>query len=172
VGRGEGAASFVSFAADAGQRLALPVRTFLKGKSAWTGGAYCVTDALLPPRILVAPHRHEVEDQVTIVVSGTVGVWVDGEEEILTPGAYSFRAAGTVHAVFNPGDEPAHAFELTSPGESYEAYMVELGELMAASAPSSQIQELARGAGVTFVDGIAEELCARHGLDPGAALLR
>jgi mannose-6-phosphate isomerase-like protein (cupin superfamily) len=146
-----------------GEALAIP-GAMLKGRASWTDGAYCVTAATLAPRVLMPPHVHVRDVQVTIVVEGTVGTWLDGETSLLTAGGYGLRPAGVPHCVFNPTDEPARFMELTSPGTGFEAYMLAQGEVRARGGSLAEITRLAAEAGIAFVDDELAAVRAAYGL--------
>lgn len=147
-------------------RLPLGPATYVIGRAAWTDGAYTVFDQVVAPRIVTPPHSHAEETQVAIVLSGTVGFWVDGEETLAGPGDYVLRPAGLPHALWNPTDEPARIIEMTSPATRFEAYMERLAELVARSADPAEVEALAGDYGVTFHPEFLADLCERHGVDP------
>ncbi|MDO8210136.1 cupin domain-containing protein [Conexibacter sp. CPCC 206217] len=157
-----------------GEGLPLAMGPFLRGRAEWTAGAYCITDQVIPPRFFAPIHRHAHESQVVLVVSGRVGFYVEGSDEIELPGgSYAYRPAGLMHALWNPTDEPAHVIELTSPGAGFQAYMLAVSELMATGRGSREaVQARAREAGIEFSDAQQDELCARHGVSPSAAFWR
>jgi mannose-6-phosphate isomerase-like protein (cupin superfamily) len=64
----------------------------------------------------VGAHVHEREDQVIVVVSGTVGATVGEEEFELTAGSVVFLPRGIPHAQWNKGDDVARVLEIYTPG--------------------------------------------------------
>ena len=113
----------VALLAEEGVPLAQGPR--LKGQSAWSGGNVCITDAAVPPRTLTPIHKHEHESQVVIVAAGTLAFYVEGSPVVELPaGSYSYRPAGLYHALWNPTDEPAHAYEITSPDPTQAKFNV------------------------------------------------
>lgn len=152
-----------------GTPLAIAPEAFLKGRAEWTDGAYCVTGSVLAPGQIVPPHVHDLEAQVTVVVSGRLGTWVDGEAEVLPAGGYAFRPAGLPHSIFNPFDEPARFLELTSPGERFQEYMLALSALHERGEASPEtIAPLAAAAGIKAVDVDLTPLLAEFGEGGGA----
>jgi quercetin dioxygenase-like cupin family protein len=150
------------------QGLPLAQGPLLKGRSEWTDGRVCITDADIPPRQLTPIHKHAYESQTVLVVSGRLAFWVEGSEVVeLGAGGYAYRPANLYHSLWNPTDEPAHAVEITSPGERFQAYMLEISELTAAGrADKDTIVAAAARAGVTFTDEGMDELCETYGLTP------
>jgi quercetin dioxygenase-like cupin family protein len=151
----------------AGSPLSVGDETSIAGLAGWTGGAFNVLDQVLPPGLIVAPHRHEKEAQAAFVLSGTVGFWVDGEEVELGPGGYIHRPANVPHSLWNGGSEPARMLEITSPGDSFEIYIQAMSDLLdSGGANPDSVAELAGGYGVHFVPGPLADLCERHGVSP------
>ena len=60
-------------------------------------------------------HKHPDQEEVVLVVSGTVEQWMDREKRILNPGDSAFIPAGVVHASFNAGDQPAKIIAILGP---------------------------------------------------------
>lgn len=146
-----------------GQALAVP-GALLKGRASWTDGAYCVTAATLAPRVLLPPHVHAHDVQVTIVIDGTIGTWLDGGTSLLAAGGYALRPARLPHCLFNPTDVPARFMELTSPGAGFEAYMLAQSEIRARGGSLDEIVRLAAETGITFIDDPLPDVCAAYGL--------
>jgi mannose-6-phosphate isomerase-like protein (cupin superfamily) len=134
------------------------------GRAAWMDGAVLVFDQVLAPGALTPAHRHTIETQAAYVVSGTIGFWVDGEEAIVSAGGYVVRPVGTVHALWNAGDEPARMLEITSPAEPHQTFQQELTKLSAAAAPIDEIVALANRYGTFLAPEVTAELCERHGV--------
>jgi quercetin dioxygenase-like cupin family protein len=144
----------ISIAADQGVvPLAIAPETFLKARADWTDGAVCATGSVLRPGAIVPAHVHDTDAQVTIVISGRLGTWVDGEAGVLGAGGYAHRPAGRPHSIFNPFDEPARFLELTTPGERFERYMLALSDLHErGEATPAAIAPLAAAAGISVVE--------------------
>lgn len=94
-------------------------------------GAYAVMEVVLPPRLLVPPHVHTCEDELSIVLDGTLGVRVEDEDYALGVGSFIFKPRGIPHAVWNPGDAPNRCIEIISPG-GLEHYFAELASVVKA----------------------------------------
>jgi quercetin dioxygenase-like cupin family protein len=150
----------VALPVSGGTRFVGPIRSSLKIREEWVGGAFSLTDSTLAPRQIVPPHSHATDDQVTICVKGRIGIWVEGfDDVILEPGDMAFRPAGKPHAVYNPTDEDAHAVEITSPGKAYQAYMLLQSELRASGAATPEkLAEIALTAGVRSYPELARQL--------------
>jgi mannose-6-phosphate isomerase-like protein (cupin superfamily) len=93
-----------------------------------TGGQFSAQSAVLAPRRLVIPQRHEREDEFTFVYRGRIGGLVGEDETEVGDGGFLFKPRGVVHALWNPTDEPAVVVELISPA-GFEHFFEEMGAL-------------------------------------------
>jgi len=84
--------------------------------TAATDGNLVALAAEMPPGLHVDEHTHEDEDQIIVVLHGTIGASVDGEVTMLTEGAVHLMPRGQRHALWNPGPEPARILDLYTPG--------------------------------------------------------
>jgi quercetin dioxygenase-like cupin family protein len=69
-------------------------------------------------------HKHPDQEEVILVIAGTVEQWVDREKRILGPGDSAFIPAGVVHATFNDGDQPAKIVAILGPSVGPTGYEV------------------------------------------------
>jgi quercetin dioxygenase-like cupin family protein len=60
-------------------------------------------------------HKHPDQEEVILVVGGTVEQWVDKERRVLGPGDSAFIPADVVHASFNVGTGPAKIVAILGP---------------------------------------------------------
>ena len=60
-------------------------------------------------------HKHPDQEEMILVLAGTVEQWVDREKRMLGPGDSAFIPAGVAHASFNPGDRPAKIVAILGP---------------------------------------------------------
>jgi quercetin dioxygenase-like cupin family protein len=60
-------------------------------------------------------HKHPDQEEVILVVAGSVEQWVDREKRVLGPGDSAFIPAGVVHASFNVGDREAKIVAILGP---------------------------------------------------------
>ncbi len=105
-----------------------------------TGGRFSSQSAVLAPRELVIPHSHEREDEFTFVFRGRIGGLVGEEETEVDEGGFLFKPRGTVHALWNPTDEPVVVVEFISPA-GFEHFFEEMGALT--DADPRTLQEIA-----------------------------
>jgi quercetin dioxygenase-like cupin family protein len=143
--------------------------TVHKVPSAVTEGRVAIVEHTLPARALAAPlHRHSREDELSIVLAGTIGAQLG--EEVVTAGAgsYVFKPRGQWHTFWNAGDDELRFVELLIPG-GFEGYFARLSPLLAAAgaADPAAIQSLAAEYGIEFDFASVPVLCERHGLTFG-----
>lgn len=125
----------VASASDIGKTISLggTLHTF-KLVSADTGGQFALMEAIVQPHVLVMPHVHTFEDELTIVLEGEGGMRIGDREFQVGPGSYIFIPRGTPHAVWNPTDVPGKAITMFSPA-GVEDYFREMGEIYQMSNP-------------------------------------
>ena len=145
---------------------ALPVDLLVP--SAFSGGTYELHEQPVPPGVLVVPHTHARQDQISVVTAGTLGVLVGDEEFIAPVGSCVLRPRGVVHALWNASTEPARMIEVSSPGAEIEQFFRQFTNLtVAGGATSSAIAELARPYGITYRLDLVPALEERHGVSAG-----
>ncbi|QKY20833.1 cupin domain-containing protein [Halolamina sp. CBA1230] len=80
---------------------------------------------LAPPPESHGPmrHIHPEQDEILEVVSGTLGVWHDGETRTLDAGERAVIPAGDPHRFWNAGDGELHLEGAVTPGLETEVFM-------------------------------------------------
>jgi quercetin dioxygenase-like cupin family protein len=126
------------------------------------GGAYCIVRQSIAPGQLFWPHIHQVEDQIIVVLRGSLGVRVGDREWTAQAGEVVYRPHGEPHTVWNAGSEAVEMLEITSPG-CFDQYFATLGQLTVAGDDAGRAQLLERF-GVKGVSDWAEDLSTRHGV--------
>jgi quercetin dioxygenase-like cupin family protein len=94
--------------------------------TAATGGAVVVLAVDMPVGKHVGEHIHQGEDQITVVLRGSIGATVDDDEVRLEDGAVFLMPRGRRHSLWNAGDQPARLLELYTPG-GFEQVFAEAG---------------------------------------------
>ena len=128
-----------------------------------TGGALAVVEHPIEPGILVPPHVHEREDELTYVIEGELGARIGDEEHVLTAGSYLWKPRGVPHAFWNASPSPARLLDVIVPA-GFQRFFVELAELLARGASSDEIDEAGHRYGHTIVAAWIPELERRHGV--------
>jgi quercetin dioxygenase-like cupin family protein len=131
-------------------------------------GSISIVEHVFSPGVLVPPHRHTREDEISYVVDGELGFRSDGREVALAAGGYIVKPRGELHSMWNAGDRPARMIEIISPA-GFEAYFVELAAAVAAAGglPAPDVRSaIAARYGLEFDLAEVPDLIARHGLLP------
>ena len=131
-------------------------------------GAISIVEHTFDPGILVPPHRHTREDEISCVISGEIGFRSNGREVSLGAGGYIVKPRGELHSMWNAGSEPARMIEIVTPA-GFEKYFVELAQATAAAGgrpDPSVIAPIAERFGLSFDFNEVPDIVARHGLRP------
>jgi quercetin dioxygenase-like cupin family protein len=72
--------------------------------------------------VYVDEHVHEIEDQITVVVDGTLGATVGDREYSLGPGSVLLMPRAVPHAQWNASSSPARVLEIYTPGGFEEVF--------------------------------------------------
>ena len=94
--------------------------------TAATGGAVVILAVDMPVGEHVGEHVHQSEEQITVVLHGSIGATVDDDEVRLEDGAVFLMPRGRRHSLWNAGDQPARLLELYTPG-GFEQVFAEAG---------------------------------------------
>ncbi len=149
-----------------GRRLSLFEVTFRYGlESIHSGGALAMLEVVIPPGILVKPHRHANEDEYTLVLEGAVGVRVGDREAEASAGSYLVKPRSMPHAMWNTGDVAARVAEIVVPG-GLEDYFEELAPILLRDdeAADADYEALGRRYGITILDDWVADLETRYGV--------
>jgi len=84
--------------------------------AAATQGGVVVLSAVMPPGLRVDPHVHAGEDQITVVLTGTVCCRVGDHEQVVEAGGVVLLPRGIEHELWNEGPGEARTLELYTPG--------------------------------------------------------
>jgi quercetin dioxygenase-like cupin family protein len=132
-------------------------------------GGISIVEHTFDPGVLVPPHRHTHEDEISCVIFGEIGFRSNGREVSLGPGGYIVKPRGELHSMWNAGMGPARMIEIVTPA-GFEKYFIELAEATAAAGgrrPDPSITApIAERFGLTFDFTEVPDLVARHGLRP------
>lgn len=131
-------------------------------RGADTGGAMAVVEQILQPKRLIPPHTH-ANDVWVYVLSGETGVLVGDAVATGRSGSWLLKPREVVHAMWNPGPEPARIVEVLTPAGS-EGFFDEVGGL--AESDDAGFAVLCARYGIRFLPDSAwtAELRARYGL--------
>ena len=71
-----------------------------------TGGAMSIVDTVAPVGFSPPRHIHHAEDEIFVVLTGEMDVWINGEITRAGPGDAAFVPRGTEHSFLVNGDRP------------------------------------------------------------------
>lgn len=130
-----------------------------------TGGTFAIVEHPIEPRVIVDPHVHRHEDELSYVLEGTVWARV-GEHEIeASPGSYVWKPRGVLHTFWNPGPEPARILEVISPA-GFEQLFEQVADLLTGSSEDTEVEvyRLCEQYGLSFDRAWLPELESRFGV--------
>jgi len=129
-------------------------------------GSISIVEHTFAPGVLVPPHRHTHEDEISYVIDGEIGFRSDDREVSLRAGGYIVKPRGELHAMWNASAAPARMMEIVSPA-GFERYFDEMAEAIAAAGgrrDPTMLAALRERYGLVFeFDGVPD-LVARYGL--------
>lgn len=152
---------------DEARRISLYDVVFRYGiASAETDGKLSMLEVTIPPRTLVKPHMHTLEDEYTLILDGTVGARLGDETvEQIPPGSWLVKPRSVPHAMWNISDEPARILEVVMPG-GIERYFEQIAPILTEQGPdwTKRYYALAEEYGLEILDDWSNELKARYGI--------
>jgi quercetin dioxygenase-like cupin family protein len=133
-----------------------------KLSGAQTGGGIAVVEHPIAPGVLVEPHVHTNEDELSYVLEGTVWARVGDREVEAGPGSYVWKPRGVLHSFWNAGPEPARLLEVITPA-GLERFFDELAALLAGEPDEAEVYELCGRYGLSFDRSWVPDIEARFG---------
>jgi quercetin dioxygenase-like cupin family protein len=143
-----------------------PLGAYLLAGGTETGGAVSFVIHTLSPRALGSPvHTHRNEDEWSYVLSGAVGIELDGDVSVAEPNDLILKPRGVPHAFWNASDEPARLLEVITPA-GFEDYFARLAEVLSTGgAPNpAKLAEVAEAFGLELDPSSIPRLVQAHGL--------
>lgn len=128
-----------------------------------TDGAFAVVEHPIEPGVLVPPHYHEREDELTYVIAGEIGARVGDRELTVPAGGYLWKPRLVPHAFWNASGARARILDVIVPA-GFERFFRALAALIARGASTEEIDEAGRRYGHVIVPEWIEELERRHGV--------
>jgi quercetin dioxygenase-like cupin family protein len=129
-----------------------------------TGGSFAIVEHPIEPGILVEPHIHRNEDEMSYVLNGTIWARVGDREVEAVAGSYVWKPRGVLHAFWNPGPEPARILEIISPA-GLELLFEQIALLLERSSDTTEgaVYELCRQYRLSFDRSWVPDLESRFG---------
>lgn len=119
-----------------------------------TGGSLAIGLGIVEPGSGPPPHLHRNEDELFIIVEGTMSFLVDGAWVDLGPGGVAFMPRGAPHTFKNRSNATVKQWILTTPS-GFESFFGRCGEVFAAAGPDgpdmSKIMQIAAEHGIEFL---------------------
>lgn len=132
-------------------------------------GRFALLEGTFAPRMLIPPHIHTREDEMSIVIHGRLGARVGDVEYELGPGGVLLKLRNIVHSLWNPTDQPTVVLEHIAPG-AYVHFFEDVGALPGGWGNRPAMLELSAHYGESWVDtDWLPDVIRRHGLRVGAA---
>lgn len=134
--------------------------------SAESGGAVSILEVTIPPRTLIKPHVHTLEDEFTLVLSGSVGARLgDDTSDDIPSGSWLVKPRSVPHAMWNVSNQPARILEVVTPG-GIERYFEQVAPILKehGSDWTERYHALAEEFGLTILDDWTDELEERYGI--------
>jgi quercetin dioxygenase-like cupin family protein len=128
-----------------------------------------VVEHTLPPRTLGVPlHRHATEDEISVVLEGSLGAQQGEEVSTAGSGEVVVKPRGVWHTFWNDGDDLLRFLEFIAPG-TFASYFEEVAAVIPDGPPDeAAMRRLAEIAGAYDLEMDPEsmpELVERHGLE-------
>lgn len=134
----------------------------VKVRSGLLGGDFSVMEGVMKPKELLAPHTHEHEDQVVLVLNGALWFELggDGGQVFRAPaGSYVVKPRGISHSFWNESDETVRYVELSG-RDGFERFIDSRAERSLLETAATSDDEF----GVQWHIGRIPGMMLRHGL--------
>lgn len=131
-----------------------------------TDGKLSMLEVTIPPRTLVKPHVHNLEDEFSLILDGTVGARLGDETvEEIPAGSWLVKPRSIPHAMWNVSDQPARILEVVMPG-GIEHYFEQIAPVLTEHGPdwTERYYALTQEFGLEILDEWSNELQARYGI--------
>ena len=149
----------------AGRRIA-GLGAIAKVPASAFGGRLFIFEGTFEPGMFIPPHTHAHEDEVTVVLSGTLTVDIGGQVSTALAGAVLIKPRGVHHSMWNHTDQPTTVLELHTPG-LLEPYYDELGKLFSTrDVEQTAITELHLKYGIVYHPELVPEIVSADGRKP------
>jgi quercetin dioxygenase-like cupin family protein len=129
-----------------------------------TGGSLSIVEHPFAVGVLVPPHVHSREDEISIVLEGEIGFRSGDHEAVLGAGGYIVKPRGELHAMWNAGTTPARMIEIITPA-GFERFFRDVVDALESDVPNVDGAALSAEYGLTFAEpDWLSDVIARYGL--------
>lgn len=117
-----------------------------------TGGKLAVLTATTPPGVGPPPHVHRDDDELFLVIEGSITYLVNGEWTPVRPGGAVYLPRGLLHTYRNDGDAPSRHWVITTPS-GFEEFFAEAAEEFGSAGPPDmgRIIEISQNYGIELM---------------------
>ena len=128
-----------------------------------TAGGLSIVEHEIRPGVLVKPHVHTREDEISIVLEGVITARVGDEIVQAEAGAYVVKPRDVPHAMWNQGTVTSRVAEIVTPA-GFEQYFRELAPILKGGHTPDVYRGLAATYGITVLDDWTTEIEAKYGV--------
>ena len=134
-----------------------------KVEAAATGGGLSIVEHEIRPGVLVKPHVHTREDEISIVLEGVITARIGDRIVEAAAGAYLVKPRDVPHAMWNQGPETSRVAEIVTPA-GFERYFRDLAPILKGGHTPDVYRGLAASYGITVLDDWTDEIEATYGV--------
>lgn len=113
---------------DATRRWFLGSQTWVRVRTADSGGAEAIVEQLIPPGAESPWHVHHTQDETLYVLEGSVTVLIGDDQWTLDPGGCAFMPRSIPHGFRIEGAGRARILLICTPGEGFDRFVEQAGE--------------------------------------------
>lgn len=118
----------VSTPTDATRRWFLGTQTWVRVRTADTGGAQAIVEHLISPGEESPWHVHHTQDETLYVLEGSVTALVGDDRRTLGPSGCAFMPRSVPHGFRIEGSGLARILLICTPGEGFDRFVERAGE--------------------------------------------
>ncbi|HUQ78923.1 MAG TPA: cupin domain-containing protein [Patescibacteria group bacterium] len=128
-----------------------------------TAGGLSIVEHEIRPGVLVKPHVHTREDEISIVLEGVVTARIGDRIIEAATGAYVIKPRDVPHAMWNQGTVTSRVAEIVTPA-GFERYFRDLAPILTGGHTPDVYRDLAGSYGITVLDDWTDEIEATYGV--------
>lgn len=128
-----------------------------------TAGGVSIVEHEIRPGVLVKPHVHTREDEISIVLEGVITARIGDRIVEAGAGSYLVKPRDLPHAMWNQGTATSRVAEIVTPA-GFERYFRELAPILTGGHTPDVYRALAASYGITVLDDWTDEIEATYGV--------
>jgi mannose-6-phosphate isomerase-like protein (cupin superfamily) len=134
-----------------------------KVEGAATAGGLSIVEHEIRPGVLVKPHVHTREDEISVVLEGVITARIGDRILEAEAGSYVVKPRDVPHAMWNQGTVTSRVAEIVTPA-GFEQYFRELAPILTGGHTPEVYRGLAASYGITVLDDWTDEIVATYGV--------